>query len=227
MRVISGCGGLCRCSPPDYISWYGPGEVWQSGRPRVPSGAVVFVKNPELVGCLHFARKYKVITPLIGAHLVHFSRVLRLRSSNDFRVAKRQFLRWQHFLWLIFVILQRLFLCIWRVAYSQQALRERLNNRQDLGEAMADTVRLGEGPHWKQCLTCSILVLCTGLKSELTCQKYKFAFIIWGSLIFEESTNSFETQDRWNEGAWFLILFGRFGPTRPINWGDTTLRNSK
>lgn len=30
------------------------------------------------------------------------------------------------------------------------ALRERLNNRQDLGEAMADTVRLGEGPHWKQ-----------------------------------------------------------------------------
>lgn len=31
-----------------------------------------------------------------------------------------------------------------------QALRDRLNNRQDLGEAMADTVRLGEGPHWKQ-----------------------------------------------------------------------------
>lgn len=31
-----------------------------------------------------------------------------------------------------------------------QTLRERLNNRQDLGEAMADTVRLGEGPHWKQ-----------------------------------------------------------------------------
>eukprot|EP00435_Cladocopium_sp_Y103_P022111 s490_g5.t1 len=31
-----------------------------------------------------------------------------------------------------------------------RALRERLNNRQDLGEAMADTVRLGEGPHWKQ-----------------------------------------------------------------------------
>lgn len=31
-----------------------------------------------------------------------------------------------------------------------QALRDRLNNRQDLGEAMPDTVRLGEGPHWKQ-----------------------------------------------------------------------------
>jgi len=31
-----------------------------------------------------------------------------------------------------------------------QALRDRMNNRQDLGEAMADTVRLGEGPHWKQ-----------------------------------------------------------------------------
>lgn len=29
-------------------------------------------------------------------------------------------------------------------------VRERLNQRQDLGEAMADTVRLGEGPHWKQ-----------------------------------------------------------------------------
>merc|ERR1712135_7685 len=29
-------------------------------------------------------------------------------------------------------------------------LKERLTNRQDLGEAMADTVRLGEGPHWKQ-----------------------------------------------------------------------------
>lgn len=31
-----------------------------------------------------------------------------------------------------------------------QQLRDRLDNRQDLGEAMADTVRLGEGPHWKQ-----------------------------------------------------------------------------
>lgn len=31
-----------------------------------------------------------------------------------------------------------------------QCLRDRLSNRQDLGEAMADTVRLGEGPHWKQ-----------------------------------------------------------------------------
>merc|ERR1712187_532479 len=31
-----------------------------------------------------------------------------------------------------------------------QALKDRLENRQDLGEAMADTVRLGEGPHWKQ-----------------------------------------------------------------------------
>merc|ERR1712050_766878 len=31
-----------------------------------------------------------------------------------------------------------------------QALKERLENRQDLGQAMADTVRLGEGPHWKQ-----------------------------------------------------------------------------
>jgi len=31
-----------------------------------------------------------------------------------------------------------------------QALKDRLQNRQDLGEAMADTVRLGEGPHWKQ-----------------------------------------------------------------------------
>eukprot|EP00928_Gymnodinium_smaydae_P071372 TRINITY_DN54986_c0_g1_i1.p1 TRINITY_DN54986_c0_g1~~TRINITY_DN54986_c0_g1_i1.p1 ORF type:complete len:945 (-),score=125.90 TRINITY_DN54986_c0_g1_i1:413-3247(-) len=31
-----------------------------------------------------------------------------------------------------------------------QAVRTRLDNRQDLGEAMADTVRLGEGPHWKQ-----------------------------------------------------------------------------
>jgi len=30
------------------------------------------------------------------------------------------------------------------------ALKDRLVNRQDLGEAMADTVRLGEGPHWKQ-----------------------------------------------------------------------------
>uniref|UniRef100_A0A7S4Q3X4 5'-3' exoribonuclease n=1 Tax=Alexandrium monilatum TaxID=311494 RepID=A0A7S4Q3X4_9DINO len=30
------------------------------------------------------------------------------------------------------------------------ALKERLEQRQDLGEAMADTVRLGEGPHWKQ-----------------------------------------------------------------------------
>lgn len=30
------------------------------------------------------------------------------------------------------------------------ALRERLDNRQDLGEAMADTIRLGDGPHWKQ-----------------------------------------------------------------------------
>jgi len=29
-------------------------------------------------------------------------------------------------------------------------LKDRLNNRQDLGEAMADTIRLGEGPHWKQ-----------------------------------------------------------------------------
>merc|ERR1719291_1637956 len=29
-------------------------------------------------------------------------------------------------------------------------LKERLENRQDLGQAMADTVRLGEGPHWKQ-----------------------------------------------------------------------------
>ena len=50
---------------------------------------------------------------------------------------------------------------------SLQALRERLNNRQDLGEAMADTVRLGEGPHWKQCLTCSTPVLSAGLESEL------------------------------------------------------------
>jgi 5'-3' exoribonuclease 2 len=31
-----------------------------------------------------------------------------------------------------------------------QALRDRMNARQDLGESMADTVRLGEGPHWKQ-----------------------------------------------------------------------------
>merc|ERR1719414_2931107 len=31
-----------------------------------------------------------------------------------------------------------------------QALKDRLENRQDLGETMADTVRLGEGPHWKQ-----------------------------------------------------------------------------
>jgi len=31
-----------------------------------------------------------------------------------------------------------------------QALKDRLNSRLDLGEAMADTVRLGEGPHWKQ-----------------------------------------------------------------------------
>lgn len=30
------------------------------------------------------------------------------------------------------------------------ALKDRLENRQDLGEAMADTIRLGEGPHWKQ-----------------------------------------------------------------------------
>eukprot|EP00933_Yihiella_yeosuensis_P040899 TRINITY_DN35302_c0_g1_i1.p1 TRINITY_DN35302_c0_g1~~TRINITY_DN35302_c0_g1_i1.p1 ORF type:complete len:933 (-),score=220.61 TRINITY_DN35302_c0_g1_i1:95-2893(-) len=30
------------------------------------------------------------------------------------------------------------------------ALKSRLDTRQDLGEAMADTVRLGEGPHWKQ-----------------------------------------------------------------------------
>merc|ERR1719428_2069182 len=29
-------------------------------------------------------------------------------------------------------------------------IKERLQNRQDLGEQMADTVRLGEGPHWKQ-----------------------------------------------------------------------------
>uniref|UniRef100_A0A7S1PZE9 5'-3' exoribonuclease n=1 Tax=Alexandrium catenella TaxID=2925 RepID=A0A7S1PZE9_ALECA len=29
-------------------------------------------------------------------------------------------------------------------------LKDRLQQRQDLGEAMADTVRLGEGPHWKQ-----------------------------------------------------------------------------
>merc|ERR1719231_2105188 len=31
-----------------------------------------------------------------------------------------------------------------------QEVKDRLTNRQDLGEAMADTVRLGEGPHWKQ-----------------------------------------------------------------------------
>jgi len=31
-----------------------------------------------------------------------------------------------------------------------QALRDRIDARGDLGEAMADTVRLGEGPHWKQ-----------------------------------------------------------------------------
>lgn len=31
-----------------------------------------------------------------------------------------------------------------------QCLKDRLTERQDLGEAMADTVRLGEGPHWKQ-----------------------------------------------------------------------------
>jgi len=31
-----------------------------------------------------------------------------------------------------------------------QALKERLEARQDLGVSMADTVRLGEGPHWKQ-----------------------------------------------------------------------------
>jgi len=30
------------------------------------------------------------------------------------------------------------------------ALKARLEERQDLGVAMADTVRLGEGPHWKQ-----------------------------------------------------------------------------
>jgi len=30
------------------------------------------------------------------------------------------------------------------------ALKDRLKEREDLGEAMADTVRLGEGPHWKQ-----------------------------------------------------------------------------
>merc|ERR1719281_785522 len=29
-------------------------------------------------------------------------------------------------------------------------LKDRLKAREDLGEAMADTVRLGEGPHWKQ-----------------------------------------------------------------------------
>merc|ERR1719491_918558 len=31
-----------------------------------------------------------------------------------------------------------------------QQLKDRLKEREDLGEAMADTVRLGEGPHWKQ-----------------------------------------------------------------------------
>merc|ERR1719491_788833 len=31
-----------------------------------------------------------------------------------------------------------------------QQLKDRLKMREDLGEAMADTVRLGEGPHWKQ-----------------------------------------------------------------------------
>merc|ERR1719162_2602442 len=31
-----------------------------------------------------------------------------------------------------------------------QQLQDRLKARQDLGEQMADTVRLGEGPHWKQ-----------------------------------------------------------------------------
>lgn len=31
-----------------------------------------------------------------------------------------------------------------------QSVRDRLTERQDLGESMADTVRLGEGPHWKQ-----------------------------------------------------------------------------
>jgi 5'-3' exoribonuclease 2 len=30
------------------------------------------------------------------------------------------------------------------------SLKDRLKAREDLGEAMADTVRLGEGPHWKQ-----------------------------------------------------------------------------
>jgi 5'-3' exoribonuclease 2 len=30
------------------------------------------------------------------------------------------------------------------------ALKDRLQTRQDLGTSMADTVRLGEGPHWKQ-----------------------------------------------------------------------------
>lgn len=31
-----------------------------------------------------------------------------------------------------------------------QTLKDRLKNREDLGTAMPDTVRLGEGPHWKQ-----------------------------------------------------------------------------
>lgn len=31
-----------------------------------------------------------------------------------------------------------------------QTVRDRLKEREDLGENMADTVRLGEGPHWKQ-----------------------------------------------------------------------------
>ena len=50
--------------------------------------------------------------------------------------------------------LHKVYFCSVWIALRMQALRERLNNRQDLGEAMADTVRLGEGPHWKQHLEC-------------------------------------------------------------------------
>eukprot|EP00932_Pfiesteria_piscicida_P007886 SRR837773.18111.p1 GENE.SRR837773.18111~~SRR837773.18111.p1 ORF type:complete len:969 (-),score=229.24 SRR837773.18111:116-2851(-) len=38
----------------------------------------------------------------------------------------------------------------WVAKEFHAELRARLDARADLGEAMADTVRLGEGPHWKQ-----------------------------------------------------------------------------
>lgn len=139
-QVFSACGCL----------WYRRSALIWTRRSLAKSWTASSIWS----GCFFtFARKY-----LLRSRI--------LRTSYDFRVAFGHFSH-HSILWRFFNFAETFSVPLTSRLVSLQALRERLNNRQDLGEAMADTVRLGEGPHWKQCLACSIPVLSAGLKSEL------------------------------------------------------------